>query len=123
MNSPWTQELRDEVIADYVQNLEAYETQEDKASVTLEVVSNLAKKHGKTVNSIRVILRTAEVYVKAGPTAKPKKAGTGTGTRVDKKAAHAALKEAIIARGHEADDNLISKLTGTCAKYLTEVMK
>ena len=61
--SDWTDELKEEVVAAY---LEREPTPEN----TMDIVKELAEEYdGKTPNSIRMILSKAGVYVKKTPAA------------------------------------------------------
>lgn len=119
--SEWTDELKAEVIKDY-------KDAEPTAESSTEIVAEIAEKIGKTPNGVRMILSKAGVYVSkaSAPAAKKeggeKKAGAA-GTRVSKEAAHAALTKAIEAAGKEADEEIISKLTGKAAQYFTGLFK
>ena len=108
----WTQELKDQVIAEY---LEAEPTPE----TSMEIVKDLAETHDQSPNGVRMILTKAEVYVKKGPS--PSKASTG-GTRVSKQDSQDALTAAIEAAGANPDDTIISKLTGKAAVYFKDII-
>lgn len=120
---PWTEEQKQQVI-------EAYQAQNPTAENSLEIVQELAQEYEQSANGVRMILVQAGVYVKkdaaaaAASTSTAKKAsGAGEGgKRVSKESSIAALKEAIRKRGKEVDDDILDKLTGKAAVYLTEVL-
>ena len=118
--SEWTDELKQQVIDMYLE-------QEPTAETSAEIVTEIAEKIGKTPNGVRMILSKAEVYVKKSAPAKKSEAAsssTGTGaTRVNKESAVKALVEAIEKAGHEADMDIIGKLTGKAAVYFTSLIK
>ena len=93
---------------------------------SMDCVKEVAEKLGETANGVRMILSKAEVYVKKDPTVKA--AGTdesGTkakGTRVSKEGAIASLTKAIEDAGQEADEEVLSKLTGKAAVYFTTLI-
>lgn len=116
----WTEELKQQVI-------EAYQAQNPTAENSLEIIQELAQEYEQSANGVRMILVQAGVYVKkeaAAGGATTKKAGAGSegGKRVSKETSIAALKEAIRKRGKEVDDDILDKLTGKAAVYLTEVL-
>ena len=116
----WTEELKQQVI-------EAYQAANPTAENSLEIIQELAQEHEQSPNGVRMILVQAGVYVKkeaATGTATTKKSGAGSeGTkRVSKETSIAALKEVIKARGKTIDDDILDKLTGKAAVYLTEVL-
>ena len=93
---------------------------------SMEVVAEIAKELDESPNGVRMILTKADVYVKkeAAKKADTKAAGgakTG-GTRINKEAAFASLREAIGDCGSEPDDEIITKLTGKAAQYFAEVL-
>jgi hypothetical protein len=121
--SNWDEDLKKTVIAEYL-------AEEPTPETSTEIVAALAEKHEFTVNSIRMMLTKAGVYIakSSGATAKKadkgdKPAGKSTGTRVSKESAHAALTQAIEAAGKEVDEEIISKLTGKAAVYFTGLFK
>ena len=116
MSFEWTDENKAQVIEEYK---EAEPTPEN----SMDIVNELAEKHGATPNGVRMILSKADVYVKKTP-ASTSSAGKkeGSSTRVSKADAQAALKSAISAKGLEPDDDIIDKLTGKAAAYLAEIL-
>jgi hypothetical protein len=114
----WTDEKKADVVKMY---LDAKPTPE----TSIEIVKQIAEDVEETPNGVRMILSKADVYVKkeAGSadtgTSKP---STG-GTRVSKSDSIQALKNVISAAGEEVNDEILDKLTGKQAVYLTEVFK
>ena len=92
-----------------------------------EIVAGLADEFGASVNSIRLILTKAEVYVKKERVA----AGGGAGAaaagdapkRVSKADAIAELTAAITDIGQEPSEEILSKLTGKAALYFAGVIR
>jgi len=114
----WTDEQKQEVI-------DAYLAANPTAENSTEIVAEIAEDTGQSVNGVRMILVKADVYVKKVPGTKAAagaKSGTGGG-RVSKAAAAEALTAAITDAGQEADEDIISKLTGKAAVYFTELLK
>lgn len=114
----WTDELKAKV-------LEMYEAAEPTAESSTEIVKDIAEKVDMSANGVRQVLVQAQVYVKKDVVAtKGTATKTGTGDkapRVSKESQIAELKELIEARGKEADDEILSKLTGKAAAYLVKV--
>ena len=115
MSTEWTDELKAEVVAAYLERDPTPET-------TTDILVELAEEFDKTPNGVRMILTKAEAYVKKLPAKKAAKEGTG-GTRVNKAEAIEALSAIIEAEGGNADEAILSKLTGKAAIYFTEVIK
>lgn len=109
----WTDEDRQSAI-------DAYVAAEPTAETSTEIVAEIAEDMGQTVNGVRMVLTRAGVYIKKEGKASPSKGG-GTG-RVSKADAQQALTGAIEAAGQEADEEIISKLTGKAAVYFTGVI-
>lgn len=113
--SNWTDEKKAEVIA-------AYEDMSPTPETSMDCVNKIAEEFEESPNGVRMILTKAGVYVKKTATSSAKKEGGSTGTRVSKAAAQEALAKAITDAGKEADDEIISKLTGKACQYLAEVI-
>lgn len=116
--SDWTEELKAQVIKDYMVQKPTQET-------SMDIVKEIADELGKTPNGVRMILSKAGVYVTKGTPAKKEggeKRAAG-GTRVNKEAAQAALISAIEAAGKEVDEEIVSKLTGKAALYVAGLLK
>lgn len=116
----WTEELKAEVI-------KAYKAAEPTPETSTEIIKEIADEYEQSANGIRMVLVQAGVYVKkeaaAGTAKDAKKASTGTGTgRVSKETSISALKAAIAAKGAQVDDEILDKLTGKAAVYLTAVL-
>ena len=115
----WTDEQKKQAIA-------AYEAGDPTAENSTELVKEIAEDMEQSANGVRQVLVQAGVYVKKDVTASkgtPAKGGaTGDkAPRVSKESQIAELKELIIAKGQEADDEVLSKLTGKAAAYLVKV--
>ena len=113
----WTDELKAELVEDYV-------SKDPTPENTIEIVNALADKYDGTVNSIRVMLGKANVYVKKGTTAV---AGSddkeAAPKRVSKADAVASLNAAITDLGLEPDETIVDKLTGKAALYFAGVIR
>jgi transposase-like protein len=116
----WTPELKEQIIA-------AYQGAEPTPETSTEIIKSIAEEHNQSPNGVRMVLVQAGVYVKkeaaeAGAK-KESKAASGDGTkRVSKESSIAALKAAIEAKGKTVDDEILDKLTGKAAVYLTQVL-
>ena len=115
----WTDETKKQAI-------DAYQAGEPTAANSTELVKEIAEDMQMSANGVRQVLVQAGVYVKKDATATATK-GTSTkagdkAPRVSKESQIAALKEAIEAKGAEADDEILSKLTGKAAAYFTQVL-
>lgn len=100
-----------------------YEKAEPTAENSIEIVQEIAEEVDKTPNGVRLILSKAGVYIKKTPASGTNSSGNGGGgTRVSKEEAQAGLKAAISDAGQEVDEDIISKLTGKAAVYLTKVI-
>jgi hypothetical protein len=114
MSTAWTDELKAEVV-------QAYQDRNPTPENSMDIVKELAEEYEKTANGIRMILTSADVYVKkaaAAPAAKKE----GAAPRVNKAECIAALSAAITEAGGEIDDEILSKLTGKAAVYFTAVL-
>lgn len=115
--SGWTDELKAQVVEEYV-------AAEPTPENTMDIIGELAEKHNKTVNGIRNILSKAEVYVKkVSGTASSGSSEKKTSTRVSKADAIASLREIMEANALEVDDSIVDKLTGKAAVYFTNVIR
>lgn len=115
MSNEWTDELRAQVVEDYL-------AAEPTAETSVEILAGIAEDIGKTVNGVRMILTKAGAYIKATPAKAAKKEGTG-GTRVSKQDSIDALVAVMESEDIEVDDTIVSKLTGKAAIYFTGVLK
>lgn len=122
--SDWTPEAKDELIAQYVTEIEKF-PEAERGDHSAEIVKSLSEQFDKTVNGVRIILSKADVYVKKTPTAKAVKSADGsTGTkRVNKAQAIEELKTAIATIDEDLiDEDIVTKLTGKAAQYFTSVL-
>jgi hypothetical protein len=114
----WNEELKAKVIA-------AYEAADPTPESSTEIIKDIAEEFEQSPNGVRMVLVQAGVYVKKEAAAKDTTKGTvkapGTG-RVSKESAIAALRAAIVAKGAQVDDEILEKLTGKAATYLTGVI-
>lgn len=113
-NTGWTDEMKANLVADY-------EAMNPTPETTTEIVKTLAEDYGKTVNGVRMILIKANSYVKTQEAPKAAKGSSSSSgaKRVNKAEALDALRSAITNAGHEVDEEIVSKLTGKAAVYLT----
>ena len=113
----WTDEAK-------AQAVEMYTAEQPTPDNSMEVVKEIAAELGESPNGVRMILTKAGVYVKKSPAAKSTSSGTsgGGGGRVSVADAQQAVKDAISDAGLEADDAIISKLTGKAANYFAEII-
>lgn len=115
---PWTDEQKQKAIDDYVN---AKPTPQNST----EIIKQIADEMEQSPNGVRWVLSQAGVYVKKDPsTSETKKpAGSTEGTkRVSKESSISALKAAIKAKGAAVDDEILDKLTGKAAVYLTGII-
>lgn len=117
----WTEERKQLAVDRYL------ELDPTEATST-ELVKAVADELGESPNGVRQVLIQAKVYVKKDPTAAPTKTTTTTKTgegtkRVSKESQIDALKEAILAKGKEVDEDIVSKLTGKAAAYFADLLK
>ena len=113
----WTDEKKAEVI-------EAYKAANPTPETSVEIVKELAETYEESPNGVRMILTKAEVYIKKSPAAKGDSSNGSTGGgRVSKAAAQEALSAAIESAGQEANEEIITKLTGKAAQYFTTVLE
>ena len=108
------------------QAVSMYEEQEPTPETSMEIVKEIADELDESPNGVRMILTKAGVYVKKAPATGN---GNGNGSssggsgRVSKQAMHDELTAAITDLGQEADDDIISKLSGKAAQYLAGVIR
>lgn len=111
----WTDELREKVKTDYL-------ALDPNAENSMDIVVQIAEDIGTQPNRVRGLLSKAGIYVKVAPAAKTAAKGEKKGgTRVNKADAQQALTDLIESLGKKPDPDIISKLTGKAAVYLTEV--
>lgn len=122
----WTQEKKDLVVAQYKKIMaEQFDTDEQRAAASMEVVSQIAKEHDESVNGTRIILNKAEVYIKVAKATTATTKTEGGTKRVNKAEAHATLTQLITEHSGEAavDATIIEKLTGKAALYFASVIQ
>lgn len=112
----WTQETKDRAV-------EIYTEGNPTAANSTELCKQISEELNESVNGVRMVLIQAGVYVKkeatSGSTTSTKKEGS---KRVSKEDQIAELKQAILDRGAEADDEILGKLTGKAAAYFVKVL-
>jgi hypothetical protein len=121
--STWTDESKAAVV-------KAYQEKNPTSANSTEIVKELAETFNQTANSVRMVLMQEKVYVKkeggtAASAASDKKGTAGSGTagkKPSKEALQAELTKAIENAGHVADQDIIGKLTGKAAEYLTKII-
>ena len=115
----WTEELKAQVI-------EAYKAADPSPETSTEIIKDIAEQFEQSPNGVRMVLVQAGVYVKkeaaSGADSKKPSGGSEGGKRVSKESSIAALKAAIKAKGQAVDDEILDKLTGKAAVYLTAVI-
>lgn len=124
MSSNWTEEEKVEVVARYKEIMKNdFDTDEQRASNSTEVVTQLAEEFNKSPNGVRIILIKANAYIKKAPAVRTKTATAGGTKRVNKAEAQQELKNTIATIDVDlVDSEIIDKLTGKAAQYLTGVM-
>jgi transposase-like protein len=120
----WTDELKQQAI-------DAYQAGTPTAENSTELIKEIAEDLDMTANGVRQVLVQAKVYVKKEVTTEATKPATGKGTakttgegtkRVSKESQLDELRAAIVAKGKEVDDDILSKLTGKAAAYFTTIL-
>lgn len=106
----WTQELKDSIIKQFLDQNPTPET-------SIEIVKGIAETEELSANGVRMVLIQAGVYVKKDQGEKPAATGSA-GKRPSKEASIAELKTAIAARNLPLDTDILDKLTGKAAVYL-----
>ena len=100
--------------------VEMYTNQEPTPETSMEVVKEIADELSESPNGVRMILTRAGVYVKKATT-RSNSNSTGGG-RVSKADAQNTLRDAIQDAGQEVDMDIIDKLTGKAAVYITGII-
>ena len=89
-------------------------------------IKDIADEIEASPNGVRMVLVQAGVYVKkeagTSKTSTEKKSSGEGSKRVSKESSIAELRAAIEAKGAPIDDDILSKLTGKAAVYLTSVI-
>jgi hypothetical protein len=114
----WDEKLKEKVI-------QMYKDAEPTPESSTEIIKDIAEDLDQSPNGVRMVLVQAGVYVKKEPssgTSKSSEKSEGT-KRVSKEASIGALKALIEERGGTVDDEILDKLTGKAAVYLTAVIK
>lgn len=113
----WTEEQKNQIIA-------AYKAANPTPETSTEIIKDLADEYEQSPNGVRMVLVQAQVYVKkeASSGGETKKSAGEGSKRVSKESSIAALKAAITAKGSPVDDEILDKLTGKAAVYLTSVI-
>ena len=111
----WTDEAK-------AQAVEMYTAEEPTPENSMEIVKEIAAELSESPNGVRMILTRAGVYVKKTPATKSTSSGGGGGGRVTVADDQQADTDAISDAGMEADQAIISKLTGKAANYFAEVI-
>ncbi len=110
----WDDDKRAEVVAQY-------EGADPTPETSMEIVKEIADSVGESPNGVRMILTKAGVYIKKDTTSTTTANGS-KGKRVSKVAAHAKLFAEITSAGQEPDMEIIGKMTGKAAEYLSDVI-
>lgn len=113
-STDWTDELREEIVKEYTGLNPTPEN-------TLDIVKDLAIKHNKSTNAVRMILSKKGVYITKGKVAVAKTEGTGA-KRVSKADSIASLRAAIVAADKEVDEDILNRLTGKAAVYFESLL-
>ena len=111
----WTDEAK-------AQAVEMYTAEDPTPENSMEIVKEIAAELGESPNGVRMILTRAGVYVKKTPATKATSGGGGGGGRVSVADAQQSVIDAISDAGMEADQAIISKLTGKAANYFAEII-
>lgn len=114
----WNDESKAELVKQY---LEAEPTPEN----SMEIVAELAPDFDATPNGARMILVKAGVYIKKDPKAASAASGTKASSGEKKETKQESidrLSSVIAAQGLEADDSIISKMTGKAAAYFADTI-
>ena len=113
----WTEELKAKVV-------EMYQNADPTPETSTEIIKDIAEELEQSPNGVRMVLVQAGVYVKkeAGATTKGATTKTEGSKRVSKEAAIGGLRKLIEEKGAPVDDEILEKLTGKAAVYLTSVI-
>ena len=104
------------------QAIEMYEGAAPTPETSMEIVKEIADELDESPNGVRMILTKAGVNVKKAPASNGSSSSTGGSGRVSKQAMQDELTAAITDSGQEADEDIISKLSGKAAQYLAKVI-
>ena len=111
----WTDKSKAELVKQYL-------AEKPTAKTTTEIMEKLAPDFDATVNGVRRILDNAKVYVKVDPV-KATSTSSSTEKKETKQESLDRLTGEIEALGLEADDTIVSKLTGKAGAYFADVLK
>lgn len=114
----WDENLKQQAVA-------AYKAASPTPETSTEIIKDIAEELEQSANGVRMILIQAGVYVKKEAASGTSKAASSSGEgtkRVSKEDAINALKTAIENAGADLNDEVLDKLTGKAAVYLTEVI-
>jgi len=98
-----------------------YENSEPTPENSMEIVKDLADELEESPNGVRMILSKAGVYIKKVAASKSASGGTAS-KRVSKQDCQDEMTAAITDAGQNADEDIISKLSGKAAKYVADVI-
>ena len=113
----WTDKSKAELVKRYL-------AENPTSKTTNEIMAKLVPDfEGSTVNGIRVILRNADVYVKVEPVSGKASTTTAGEKKETKQESLDRLTKEIAVLGLEADETIVSKLTGKAAAYFADVIK
>jgi transposase-like protein len=114
----WDEKLKEKVIAMYKEGDPTPET-------STEIIKDIAEELDQSPNGVRMVLIQAGVYVKKEPGSSSTKTAEKSSApkRVSKEASIAELKALIQEKGGNVDEEILDKLTGKAAVYLTSVIK
>lgn len=112
----WTDENKAELVKQYLAANPTPET-------SMEIVAKLAPEFDSTPNGARMILSKAKVYIKKDPKAGTASTAKTSGEKKEtKQESLDRLTASIEALGLDADDTIISKLTGKAAAYFADTI-
>lgn len=110
----WNDENKAELVKQYLAAKPTPET-------SMEIVASLAPDFDTTPNGARMILMKADVYIKKDPKAGKASTSTASGEKKETKQESLDRLTAVIeAQGLDADDTIISKMTGKAAAYFAD---
>ena len=113
----WTDEQKQKVI-------DLYSNAKPTPETSTEIIKQIAEDEELSPNGVRMVLVQAGVYVKKEASGGSKEGATKTegSKRVSKETSIATLRKLIESKGATVDDEILEKLTGKAAVYLTSVI-
>lgn len=114
----WTDEQKQKVI-------DLYSNAKPTPETSTEIIKQIAEDEELSPNGVRMVLVQAGVYVKREASGGGSKEGatkTEGSKRVSKETSIATLRKLIESKGATVDDEILDKLTGKAAVYLTSVI-